>query len=273
MLFDRPGESIDVVESPRGFSERIYEGMNGSGVWPPLVRPGVLFDLRSYDRWERFMLAALSREQAADAALTEIASAAERLRTWTIAAGRFDSYAEHVLSSRATTDSIVDRLYRDYASHEAVRRVLAAVPSELLNAFEPRVAGSIGFDLVEREFEQWVGPHWEQWSEPVRRYLASKAFAAWTAYDGHGVRTLVAELLTAYRVLKAETARCCAERRRKVDRETLQEAVRAADLLLVHLADRPEMVRWFNEVERRGVLQSALPYCSADEERAEPLQI
>jgi hypothetical protein len=51
-------------------------------------------------------------------------------------------------------------------------------------------------------------------------------------------------------VLRAEAARGCAEAGRALDAELLKEAVRRADLLLVHLADPEALARRLGRRER-----------------------
>jgi Fe-S-cluster containining protein len=62
----------------------------------------------------------------------------------------------------------------------------------------------------------------------VGRYFAAHAFAAWTAYQGDGLRCTVLYLRLVLAVLKNELAR----------RGSLLDAIRQSDLLLRHLVDR-----------------------------------
>jgi hypothetical protein len=94
-----------------------------------------------------------------------------------------------------------------------------------------------------------IDPDWTRFSTPVRRYLAAKAFGAWSAYQGRGVRTLVAELVASEMVVRVEAARACSEAGRPLDAPLLHEAIRQADRLLMHLADRARLLRWFGQAE------------------------
>jgi hypothetical protein len=78
---------------------------------------------------------------------------------------------------------------------------------------------------------------WSAVTTVVRRYLASKAFAAWLCYQADATRALVSYLALAQTVLRVDCARACAKDRRPLDRERLVTALRQADLLLVHYAD------------------------------------
>src|SRR4030095_14316700 len=90
---------------------------------------------------------------------------------------------------------------------------------------------------------------WNSEARAVRRYLAAKAFASWSAYESRGIRTLVAELLVAEVVLRAECERAIEAAGRPIDRSLMIEAIRRSDLLLVHLIDRPQMIEWLGRVE------------------------
>ena len=54
---------------------------------------------------------------------------------------------------------------------------------------------------------RFVAPVWHLWSAPLRRYLAAKAFASWTAYQGHGLLTIVRGLDAAAGLVRVEAAR------------------------------------------------------------------
>ncbi|HEX7798543.1 MAG TPA: hypothetical protein VF456_29465, partial [Vicinamibacterales bacterium] len=98
-------------------------------------------------------------------------------------------------------------------------------------------------------------------SRAVNRYLASKAFASWCAYESRGIRTLVAELFVSELVLRVECERACRAASRaafdgrnsdaqgRLDRSLMIEAIRQSDLLLMHLIDRKRMVEWLGQVE------------------------
>jgi hypothetical protein len=98
-------------------------------------------------------------------------------------------------------------------------------------------------------------------SRVVNRFLASKAFASWCAYESRGIRTLVAELFVSEVVLRVECERACraagrvpfdgrnSDAQGRLDRSLTIEAIRQSDLLLMHLIDRRQMIAWLGEVE------------------------
>lgn len=237
LLCESDGD-LAIVASPSAFPERrVYEGLDARGQWPPLVRPGVLFDLASYSRWETFIVSTFASGVSARAALARIVATAERLRAWTPARGPFDSWITTSLQ-RSPMDSHDLTIYDRYRAPEAFEQLRRFVPQGL-NA--PPAVSDVG-SVTE------LGSSVE--SRAVNRYLASKAFASWCAYEGQGVRTLVAELLASELVLRVECERACRAGDRPLDRALMIEAIRQSDLLLMHLIDRKRMVEWLGEVEK-----------------------
>jgi hypothetical protein len=97
---------------------------------------------------------------------------------------------------------------------------------------------------------------------PVGQWLAARAFASWLALQGEGLRTSALGLHVAYSVLRAEIARGVAEGNgAAVDGERLKQAIRRADLLLVHLADAEALARELSRCEAAAgrVVASAFP--------------
>jgi hypothetical protein len=87
---------------------------------------------------------------------------------------------------------------------------------------------------------------------PICRYLAAKVFAAWCAYQGRGLRTIVRSLAAALAVLRMEAIRQTGTAARVLDEALWVEAVRAADLLLVHLASADVLARGWSRAEGSG---------------------
>jgi hypothetical protein len=96
----------------------------------------------------------------------------------------------------------------------------------------------------------WVKPRWADHAAPIRRYLAARAFGAWSAYLGEGLRTQVAMLAVALAAVRIEAVRETARALRPLDAALLHAAIRSADLLLHHLSDAPGLVRSLADVER-----------------------
>ena len=90
---------------------------------------------------------------------------------------------------------------------------------------------------VESMWWSMVAPKWHVFNDVLTRYAAAKVFASWSLYMGHGVEAAVEAARIAAAVLRVEAARQCGWFGRELDRESLTEAIRQADLLLVHYAD------------------------------------
>lgn len=222
-------EPLEVVSDPRAFpGSRPYDGLNASDEWPPLVRPEVLFDSGSYDRWERYLVRVLgSSTSGVRDTLGRIAHAGERLRSWTPAHGTFEAWTSDVVSSDGPCT--LPPHYERYAT-DAWAIATGSVPPGLDPPPLP--------DDATKADASFVAARWDLVAPLVLRYVATKAFASWSAYQGRGVRTHIAELLVTAGVLRVECARACGRAQRSLDRDTLLEAVRASDWLLMHLVDR-----------------------------------
>jgi hypothetical protein len=234
---------LQIVEQPPAFpAGRGYEGLDARDEWPPLVRAGCLFDHASFAMWERYLVTTLGTGNLGiDHVLRAIAVTAERLRRWSPADGTLLEWTERTLGEPASdADHTVDR-YAAFTGIDAHRAACRAVPSGLDTPAVPEQLAEIDATLV--------APHWDRLEPFARRYVASKAFASWTAYQGGGVRTQVAELHLAAAVLRVESARACGPANRPLDRELLIEAISASDWLLVHLVDREPLVAWLGKVE------------------------
>ena len=240
-------EPLTIVENPPAFpAVRGYEGLDARGEWPPLVRADLLFDRESYSRWEHFVVRTLDRSSALENALATIADTAERLREWQPGTGPFPAFASAILDAADREHADAERLdaldrYAQYRSADAHERVRQLVPVALGPDRLP--AG------VDEAFARWAASSWPR-QPAIRRYLAAKSFASWTAYQSRGVRALVAEVVLSESIVRMEAARVCAQTSRPLDRSGLTEAIRAADYLLVHLARRDGLTAWFSETER-----------------------
>jgi len=237
--------ALAIVSSPPAFPEgRGYEGLDARGQWPPLVRPGLLFDFESYARWEAFIVSTLAGEAPIADQLAKIANAAETLRTWTPACGAFADWALRALET-ATVDSTALQFYRTIRTtdaYDALRQFALVPPSR-------HEGGLTAATIYRRTVGSSSLYDWNGGARAVRRYLAAKAFASWSAYESRGVRTLVAELLVSQLVLGVECQRASDAADRPLDRALMIEAIRQSDLLLVHLIDRPRLIEWLGQVE------------------------
>ena len=246
LLLDTDGP-LAVVENPSAFPlERTYDGLDARGEWPPLLRPDVLFDPESFTAWERFLVGVLGASaDSVEATLARIAGAGERLRPWHAGGGTLLDWTTQVLRMEAGAEAgaMPDAAarYRRFTGTDAFIRVAASVPAGLTApTLPPR------FDV---DAARLVAPLWDVWAPQVLRYLGARAFASWTAYQSRGLRAQLAELHVAAAVLFVECVRACQARGTSLDRRAMLDAVRASDLLLVHLANRDALVAWIGEAE------------------------
>ena len=93
-------------------------------------------------------------------------------------------------------------------------------------------------------------PAWPEFSRPLRYYVAAKAFASWTAYQGRGVATIVRGIEAALALVRVEAARQCRDAGAPLDADRLKEAIRAADFLLNHLATGDALAEAWSAVEQ-----------------------
>lgn len=231
---------VEIVESPPAFPETDYEGLViTDDDWPPLLRPDVLADQPSYSAWERHMV-----KRCVDPALSPegVVATLERdariVREVTPATGESIMRAIAELPVAGVTVDVPETLD---GSLERLDEVIAAVPAEWRP--EPDTRG------LEITYRHDVRSRWGDWSGPLKRYLAAKAFASWTAYQGRGFLTIVRGLDAAIALVRIEATRQCRDAQRALDPVLLQEAFRQADFFLNHLAAGDELAERWSKVE------------------------
>ena len=242
LLVDAPSPLRIVTDPPAFPAARGYEGLDARDEWPPLLRPDVLFDFESFSQWERFLVEAISGSPApVTATLAMVAATAEALRAWSVERGALFDWTTDVLKRSRTVLGSATAMYERFLTPDAFLDVAATVPRGLDAPVLPPELADADAALVE--------PAWSAWTPAVLRYLGARAFGSWTAYQSRGIRTQVAELFVTAGLLRIECARSCHRRGSVLDRSTVLDAVRATDLLLVHLADREALMQWLGKVE------------------------
>jgi hypothetical protein len=246
-LLFRRDVPLEVDDAPPAFpADGEYVGLEVNGGWPPLLRPGVLMCFESLDAWERFAVSLCASPGARPGAvLAVLRSAAEDARRWTPDLGPFRGFLAEVTDRFARGE--VGEAAPDAPTWEgaldAWREAAACVPSGLalgVRSLEALVPPSTAVLAAGEDVASAVlADH----ATVVCRYLAAKAFASWQPLLGLGLRSAVSFLALAIAVLRIEMARLCggAVTRSAVTSEgsaqRLAEAIRRADLLLVHLVD------------------------------------
>jgi len=252
MLFREDIGPLRAVPDALGIADRgEYEGFDARETIPPLLRPGTVTDTETCRAWEAFQIDTLNEDGLdPESALAHIALAADHVRDWDSRSSSLAKHAALVFAHVQGPDPPMGRRDRGASrwrmppAHAARLFEMAArsVPAGL-----PRPAVPANLEAADRE---GVQPGWAAWSRPVRRYLAAKAFGAWSAYLGDGLRSQAASLAVALAVLRVEAARQAAQASRPLDAPLLHAAIRSADLLLQHLSNDGALARSLAGVER-----------------------
>lgn len=231
---------VRIVESPPAFPEADYEGLViTNDDWPPLLKPNVLADADSYGAWERHMV-----KRCADARLSpeRVVATLERdarlVRAVSPVTGAAIAQAIARLPDAGVPAPVPHSLDDSFAH---LGDVAAAIPEEWRP--QPDTRG------LSESYAQFVRPEWHTWSLPLKRYLAAKAFASWTAYQGNGFLTIVHGIDAALALVRVEASRQCRDAARPLDARLLQEAIREADFTLNHLAAGDELAERWSKVE------------------------
>ena len=225
MLF-RDDVPLVIVESPAAFPPAEYQGLSvGSDAWPPLLHPRMLMDDEAYSAWERHMV-----ERCADPAPSPEAVVATLERDARLLREYRPGLRPLEAAIAQLPRTVVDvpppsTLSASLALHA---EAFEAVPEEWKPEPDTAQLGEV--------FEACVAPFWHRWEWPLKRYLAAKAFASWTAYQGRGLLTIVRGLEAALALVRVEASRQCRDTSRALDADLLREAIRQADFLLNHLA-------------------------------------
>ena len=231
---------VEIVENPPAFPEAEYDGLVvAEDDWPPLLRPGVLADAASYSAWERHMV-----RRCVDPALSPESVIATLERDARIVREVVPVTSESIVRAIAELPAVgvaaeFPEVLRGSLAH--LSEVIAAVPED----WRPP-PDTNGLDVV---YLRDVRPVWRKWSPALKRYLAAKAFASWTAYQGHGFLTIVRGLDAALALVRIDAARQCRDSRRALDADLLREAFRYADFVLNHLAAGDELAERWSKVE------------------------
>ncbi len=237
MLFtDSP---VEIVAEPPAFPETDYDGLIVTpDDLPPLLHPRVLMDLDGYTAWERHMVGRCADvEERPESILATLMRDADLLRRWRPGT-RTLSEAVWELPHDVVESKADDVLAPSLRLRE---EVIAAVPDDLKPPDDE--------DGLDDTWVNHVRDVCHEYRAPINRFLAAKAFASWTAYQGRGVKTIVRGLEAALALVRVEAARQCRNAARALDRELLLQAFRQADFALNHLAVGEDLAKAWSVVE------------------------
>jgi hypothetical protein len=238
MLF-RDDDRLAIVHQPSAFPPGKYEGLvvTDSDL-PPLLTPTMLMDLPGYTAWESHMVARCSESDGPETVLATLERDARWLRRWRPGGPSLVDAVGNLPSELECAQGPVDL----DPSLALFAQVMRAVPDDLLPP-----ADEYGLDTA---FASHVRPQWSRFRFPLKRYLAAKAFASWTAYQGRGVLSIVRGLAAALAVVRVEAARLCRNEGLDLDEGLLRDTFRNADFILNHLAVGEELAQAWSEAEQ-----------------------
>jgi hypothetical protein len=238
MLF-RDDVEIEVIEGPPAFPPAPYEGLTvDPEAFPPLLHPQMLMDLPGYSAWERHMVARCNTATLSpESVVGTLARDARALCAYRPGGVSLTEAVSMLPSAPVITpgDLSLETSLRLHAE------VMAAVPEDVRPDSDD--AG------LQEAFERLVVPEWETWQAPLRKYLAAKAFANWTAYQGRGVKSIVRGLEAALAFVRVESTREARNAGRPLDAELLKQAFRGSDFVLNHLAVGEDLAAAWSRVE------------------------
>ena len=232
MLF-RTDVPLTIVSEPPAFPRHDYDGLAvDEQELPPLLHPSMLMDLDGYMAWEAHMVercALAGQRHSPESTLATLRRDAETLSSW-----------------RPETSSLREAVSRLDDPFVEAPPTASLDPSlqmfvECIRAVPPEMTPDPDEHGLSDAFGRHVAPAWHTMHRPLNHYVAAKAFASWTAYQGRGVRTIVRGIEAAVALVRVEAARQCRDAGRDLDAELLLEAFRSADFLLNHQATGEEL--------------------------------
>jgi hypothetical protein len=197
----------------------------------------MLMDSPGYSAWERHMVMRCAQgDRSPESVVATLERDAQVLRAWK-PGGKTLVDAVRDLPSQREEASLpaFDRTADLYA------QVVRCVPDDLRPQPDEH-----GLDVA---FAEYVRPAWPRFFIPLNRYVAAKAFASWTAYQGRGVASIVRGLEAALAVVRLESSRQCRNAKRHLDADLLRDAIRSADFILNHLAVGEDLAATWSAVE------------------------
>jgi hypothetical protein len=219
------------------------EGLDAHDAWPPLLRPGVLAGVDPYARWERRLLeeCLVPVTQGTGHTGPALASAlcwTDRLRQWRAADGAFFVMVGQSFPRRDSKWLQLCHSPQIRDLRPLLTRLMGDVPARWQETAWP--AGLTDTDLDGQPVTREAG------ERALARYLGTRLIGSWVAYQGQGLRSVLASLVSAY-ALTALALQLTGPGLVTIGR--LTSAIRASDWLLLHLLDREQWAAWCSEWE------------------------
>jgi Fe-S-cluster containining protein len=231
---------IEIVEDPPAFPDADYQGLVvTSDDWPPLLRPDCLADGQSYTAWEHRMVAVCADESLSpESVLATLERDAHIVRSVSPATAPAIVNAIEQLPTGRVNAPVPEALDDSLVHYH---EVLKAVPDEWRPEPDTRELSNC--------YRRHVAHRWREFDAPLKRYLAAKAFASWTAYQGRGFLTIIRGLEAALALVRVEAVRLCRDASCRLNGDVLLEAIRQADFMLNHLAAGDELAEAWSKAE------------------------
>jgi len=251
MLFRDDDMPIEILEVPPAFPPADYEGLRvDPEAWPPLLHPEMLMDLDGYSAWERHMVARCNASSLSpESVVATLARDARALRAFQPGDG---SLVAAVAALPADPVQVAGDLQ---VSGPGIFEASLLLHSAIMSAVPDDVRPERDEAGLREAFVHAVVPRWAAFHAPLRRYLAAKAFANWTAYQGQGVLSIVRGLEAALALVRVEATRECRNAGLLLDAELLKQAFRGADFVLNHLAVGEDLAQAWSVVEDEAPIQ------------------
>ena len=223
LLFDERA-GFDVVTGPIAFpADWPFEGLDAREAYPPFLRPGVLLGFDGLRAFEDEAVRALSNAVSVWDGLSDIAAAVNEIRSWRVSLGPLPEFI-HSTFARS-----LDRVASTSPGPDPRAILLASV-----NVTEGASVGNLP------DFPATT-PHISPRADLVlRKYLASRLIAGWVMFQAEDLGAIPRYLrlcLDTVLLFEAATPPDAPELTR------WKEAIRSADLWLLHHCDPERLVR------------------------------
>lgn len=154
-----------------------------------------------------------------------VASATESIRAWNPGT---ETLAERVRAGFQAAGAA--HVARSWSAARAIERVRLLTRGQVGDEL-------ISIDAFDQRWNDYAVRRREWFNSAMKHYLAARLFANWIAYQGRGLRTIVEWLRTCAAVVGHELLRRTGDSTPAADSSAFIEAVRRADLLLLHVLD------------------------------------
>ena len=208
------GEPISIVtaDPPLALDDPI-EGLDAREALPPLLRPELLMDHDAYSAWEGHAVQCLA--SGARDGLLRLAAATDALRTWTPATTPLEQAVAHAFEVRSA------RAPAWLPRGESLARSLNR--------------GLVTWDPLPDLDAAWTRATTGAAERVLSNYLAARVFGNWVAYQGRGLRTIVAWLQACYDIARTLALRTATGRALTV--ADVIEGIRQTDYVMLHTVD------------------------------------